>query len=255
MDILILFSSERQCGNMKKQDIMFIIIVIVLVAFIIGPIVLNKEKVIIRDKIIVKIDPTRPVIALTFDDGPNYEYTIPILNILYEHKAVATFFVVGKNIKYNKHVLKKIEREGHEIANHTFDHYDLTTLNVKQIEEQIKMTEEKVKEVISGYSLNYVRPPYGRYTEEVIQTIDYPIALWSLDSKDWILNDSEKIANYVISKIKDGDVIVMHDTTAHSVKATKLIMSELTKREYQFVTLKELYEHRNDILESHQIYR
>ena len=236
---------------MKKQELIFIVVVVIFIAFIIKLMMANKKEVIIRDKTIMEIDPTRPIIALTFDDGPNYEYTIPILDILYEYNSVATFFIIGKNIEDNEHVLKKIEGEGHEVANHTFDHYDLTTLNAKQI----KMTQKKVSEVINGYSLDYVRPPYGSYTEEVIQAIDYPISLWSLDSKDWTLNDSEKIANHVIREVKDGDVIVMHDTSVHSAKAAKLILSRLVEKGYQFVTLKELYEYRKDILKSHQIYR
>ena len=240
---------------MKKQELIFIVLVVVFMTLIIMLIMPNKKQVIIRDKTIVDIDPTKPIIALTFDDGPNYEYTIPILDTLYEHKAVATFFIVGKTVEDNKNVLKKIEAEGHEIANHTFDHYDLTTLNAKQIKKQIKKTEEKVSEVINGYCLNYVRPPYGRYTEEVIQAIDYPIALWSLDSGDWTLRDSEEIANHVISRVEDGDVIVMHDTAAHSVEATKLILSKLDKKGYQFVTLKDLYKYRKEILKNRQIYR
>lgn len=240
---------------MRKQELVFSIIVLILIFLIITLIIPNKEKVIIRNKKDIKIDPTKPTIALTFDDGPNYEYTIPILDILYEHEADATFFVVGKNIEDNKDVLNKIEGEGHEIANHTFDHYDLTTLDEKQIEEQIRKTNEKISEVINGYSSNYVRPPYGRYNEKVLQAINYPIALWSLDSNDWALDDSEKIANHVLSQVKDGDAIIMHDTAFHTVEATKLIVSNLTEKGYQFLTLKKLYKYRKDVLKNHQIYR
>lgn len=240
---------------MKKRELVFMLVVVILIVFILKLVIPNKKEVIIRDKTIIEIDPTRPIVALTYDDGPNYEYTIPILDILYEYKALASFFIIGKNIEGTEAVLKKIEGEGHEIANHTFDHYDLTTLNSKEIKEQIGMTDRKVREVINGYSLDYVRPPYGKYNEDVIKAIDYPTCLWSLDSKDWTINDSQKIADHVIAEVKDGDVIIMHDSSVHSVKATKLILSKLVKKGYQFVTLNELYEYREDILKIHQIYK
>lgn len=102
MDILILCSGENRCGNMKNQELIFIVVVVIFIALIIKLMMPNKKEVIIRDRAIIEIDPIRPIIALTFDDGPNYEYTIPILDILYEYKSLATFFIIGKNIKDNE---------------------------------------------------------------------------------------------------------------------------------------------------------
>jgi len=108
---------------MKTRDLIFIIVVIFL--FILAVFFMRKDSIIIRDKTVVEIDPERPVIALTFDDGPNDSYTIKILDILYENKSTATFFINGMNIDGNKDILRKIVKEGNEIGNHTYDHADL----------------------------------------------------------------------------------------------------------------------------------
>jgi peptidoglycan/xylan/chitin deacetylase (PgdA/CDA1 family) len=237
-----------------KKNAVFIMILFFIVTIIIFVIV-NYNPNEIRDKIIVKIDPTRPVVALTFDDGPNDYYTLKILDVLYENQCEATFFINGMNIRGNEDVLSKIVHEGHELSNHTYHHLDLTTLKENEIVEEIVLTQKTVTEVLGEYKLSYVRPPYGSYDEAVIQAIPYPIALWSLDSMDWELTDSDEISELVVNNIKDRDVIIMHDKSDYTVEAVKKIIPKLKENGYQFVTLTDLYHYRNDYLEEHQIYR
>ncbi len=240
---------------MKKIEFGFVIAVICLVILIAVFIASEKNSVVIRDTTIVEIDPTRPVIALTFDDGPNDYYTLEILDILYENKSVATFFINGKNVNGNEDVLRKIVFEGNEIANHTYDHADLTGLKRDKIKKQIEQTQEKVNEVLGDYKLLYVRPPYGSYDQSVLQAIDFPIALWTLDSGDWETTDSEAICELVVNSAENLDVIIMHDTSDYTVDAVKIIIPELKEKGFQFVTLTELYKYREEDLQVHNIYR
>ncbi len=100
-----------------------------------------------------------------------------------------------------------------------------------------------------------MRPPYGSYDESVIEAIPFPIALWSLDSMDWKLTDSDVICKLVVDNVKDCDVIIMHDKTAYTVDAVEKIIPKLREEGFQFVTLSDLYKYRAEVLQAHQIYR
>jgi peptidoglycan/xylan/chitin deacetylase (PgdA/CDA1 family) len=214
---------------------------------------MRKDSIIIRDKTVVEIDPERPVIALTFDDGPNDSYTIKILDILYENKSTATFFINGMNIDGNEDILRKIVKEGNEIGNHTYDHADLTQLKEDEIKKQINKTQKQVNKVLGDYKLLNVRPPYGRYNEKVLNAIDFPVSLWTLDSHDWETENSEDIYKLVVNSAKDLDVIVMHDSSEYTVDAVRKIIPELREKGFQFVTLTQLYKYREENPEAHSI--
>ena len=134
---------------------------------------------------------------------------------------------------------------GHEIGNHTFSHPDLTQLDSRTIQWEIQQTEEKLKEILPDYPMKYVRPPYGRYTEDVQNAIGLPLVLWTIDSGDWEAPHAENIYTAVVSKIQDGDIIVFHDDNAETVKALEKIILELKKRGFQFATVSQLYEYQS----------
>ena len=199
------------------------------------------------------IDPDKPMVALTFDDGPSPRYTPTILDVLKENGATATFFVLGIEAEKNKDLLTRIIDEGNEIGNHSFDHKNYTLLSDEELNYQIDTT-EKIIEEATGYIPSIIRTPYGFVNDDLIKKIDYPIILWSLDTLDWENRNAETIYNNIIENVKDGEIILMHDTYESSADAVKLVIPELIKRGYQLVTISELSEYRGIPLQPGNVY-
>jgi peptidoglycan/xylan/chitin deacetylase (PgdA/CDA1 family) len=240
---------------MKRISLIFITVIVmsILLIAMIG----KGEQIIVfeREKTIVEIDPSKPIVAFTFDDGPNREYTGKILDILYKNKSVATFFINGKNIEGNEKLLKKMVAEGNELANHTYNHYDLTTLTSQQVIDEVNNTQSSLEKVLPGYKLRYVRPPYGIYNDAVLAAIPYPIILWNLDTGDWNEPDSEKTYQKVMENIKYGDVVIFHDSSNSTVDAIAKIVPALKERGFQLVTLSQLYDCLKENPQAHQIFQ
>ncbi len=186
--------------------------------------------------------PSQSLVALTFDDGPDCLYTPEVLDILYKHQVPATFFLIGEHISGNELLVKEMAASGHEIGCHTFSHPDLTMLSELQIKQEVSRTEKELKRILPDCSIRYLRPPYGRYTEEVEKAADLPLMLWTIDSGDWENPDSEKIYNTVVGNIQDGDIIVFHDDNRETVKALEKIIVELKTRGFKFVTVSHMSE-------------
>lgn len=190
------------------------------------------------------IDVNKPMVALTFDDGPHPKNTIRILNTLSKYGAKATFFMLGENVEKNKEIPKKIIEQGSEIGTHTWDHKNLNKLDEEQIVEQITMS-SKIIEESSGTSIKLLRPPYGNNNElvrSVAKSQEKAIVLWNIDTEDWKSKDSEKVYKHVIDNVKDGDIVLLHDIYSTTADATEKIVKELTEKGYQLVTISELFE-------------
>lgn len=200
-----------------------------------------------------KIDPNKPMVALTFDDGPYFRATVPILNTLKKYDSVATFFVLGNRVPNHKNVIKRIADEGSEIGNHSYNHKQLTTLNSKELKEQISRTQRAVLEVV-GSEPKVLRPTYGSYDKNLRSAIDMPMILWSIDPQDWKVKDANKIKDHILSKVRDGDIILMHDIFESTAEAVGLLVPELLNRGFQLVTVSELYESRGEALQVGNIY-
>ena len=168
-----------------------------------------------------------------------------LLDILKKHNVKATFFVVGENVEWNSKILKRQYEEGHEIGNHTFNHPDISHLSNAQIEEEIVKCEEAVVK-LTGKKPILFRPPYGSYKKENLAQIaskyNYKIVLWStIDARDWENPQPQQIANTIIQKVQNGDIILLHDyATNNTVKALDILIPELKKQGYDFVTVSEL---------------
>ena len=187
-----------------------------------------------------EISPNLPVVALTFDDGPNPRFTPQILDILYEHQVPATFFLVGQQMEGQGWLVRKIAASGHEIGNHTNSHPDLTTLEEPQILEEIQKTQDKLREILPDYTMNFLRPPYGRQNETVCQSSPLPLILRNVDSGDWEDPQAEAIYAAVMENIQDGDIVVFHDDNPETVKALEQILPALKALGYQFATVSTL---------------
>ena len=173
------------------------------------------------------IDPSKKVIALTFDDGPHPIHTMSILEDLNKYDAHATFFVLGSRVQHYPEVLQKMLEQGNEIGNHSWDHPQLTRLSKNKIKSQIEQTQDAVEKA-TGSEPSLVRPPYGAINDNVREYMeDMEVTLWDVDPEDWKDRNEKKIVNKVMSKAKDGGVILMHDIYQTSAEAAGKIIKQL----------------------------
>ena len=199
------------------------------------------------------LDPNKPMIALSFDDGPNKKTTIPILDILKEYDSAATFFILGNRVSNNVDILGRMLEEGSEIGNHSYNHKELTKISSEELAGQIKDTQNAVIDS-TGIKPKLMRPTYGSYNDQVKSNVGMPLILWSIDTLDWKSRDAKKVTNHVLENVKDGDIILMHDIYESTAEAVKSLVPELIDRGYQLVTISELFEARGEILEDGGIY-
>ncbi|MDD4080790.1 MAG: polysaccharide deacetylase family protein, partial [Eubacteriales bacterium] len=141
------------------------------------------------------IDPSKPMLAITFDDGPS-PATEAILDQLKAYGAKATFFVLGRNIAGNEAILKRAADEGHQLASHSWSHPNLDDLSSSAVRSQMTRTMNKIEE-ITGRKVSMMRPPYGasnRLTRRVMTELGLPVILWGVDSLDWKTRSASKIS-------------------------------------------------------------
>ena len=197
----------------------------------------------INGQVIRDVDPTKPMVALTFDDGPSAKYTDKILDILEDYDSVATFFEVAANLKYAPDALRRAEQIGCEIGSHTTTHANLSKLDADGIRAELSKTNAEFERVL-GHKPTLLRPPYGACNATVKQTCDQYLIGWSVDTLDWQSRNADKIINIVKSeKSLNGDVILMHSLYESTVQATEKLVPWLISEGYQLVTVSELIEY------------
>lgn len=200
-----------------------------------------------------EIDVNAPMVALTFDDGPNPEYTGRILEVLEENYSHATFFVVGTNAEQYPETLQAIALSGNEIGNHTYSHANLTDIDSANVEEEIDKVNRAVKKA-TGEITTVIRPPYGAYNEDVLNQLQQPVVLWDLDTEDWDSRNAQTIVDNIITNIDDGDIILMHDIYESTAEAVELLVPRLKEMGYQVVSVSEMAEYKGKELELHKAY-
>lgn len=191
------------------------------------------------------IDPDKPMICLTFDDGPNPTTTNKLLDALEEHDAHATFFMVGnvvKDAKGSKDTVNRMKEIGCELGSHTYDHSQLSKLGNDAIKKQIDDTNNIIKD-LAGEGATVLRPPYGDYNDAVkkaCRDANVPIVLWSIDTLDWKTKNADTSYRNVMDKVSDGDIILFHDIYGPSVEAAIKLIPALQDEGYQLVTFSEM---------------
>ncbi|MEG2396053.1 MAG: polysaccharide deacetylase family protein [Oscillospiraceae bacterium] len=193
-----------------------------------------------------KIDASKPMVAITYDDGPYGPVTERILNSLKSVNGRATFFVVGSRIKGRETTIKMIDDYGSEIGNHTFSHILLTKLTRDGIALEINKSEELIFQ-ITGKHTKLIRPPCGCYNSYTKEVVNKPMVLWTIDTMDWSHQNKGQTYKRVIENVKDGDIILMHDLFTPTAEASEMIIPELAKMGFQLVTVSELIEYKKDI--------
>lgn len=178
-------------------------------------------------------------IAITFDDGPHPHYTQQLLDGLQERGVKATFFVTGEHAELYPEVIKRMSEEGHLVGNHTYSHLQLKNSNQEEFKLELIKTNEIIME-ITGKEVLYVRPPYGTWDKKFETELNMFPVLWNIDPLDWCSDNVSCITGKVLGKVKENDIILMHDNYAASVTAALKIVDELTEEGFEFVTVEEI---------------
>ena len=199
-----------------------------------------------------KIDTDKKLVALTFDDGPNYN-TNKILDVLNKYHVPATFFVLGSKIKGNEYILNKMKDSGMEIGNHTYNHLLLTKYKEDKIKKEITDTNNLIFEV-TGKEPKLFRPSYGSFNKKIKNISEMPIIIWDIDTLDWKYHNSKKITSRVVNKVKDGDIVLMHDIYSATSNALDNIIPMLVNKGYSFVTVSDLFYYKGITLEKGKVY-
>lgn len=192
------------------------------------------------------VDPNRPMVALTFDDGPNRN-TTELLHLLSKHEAYATFCVIGNLIESRSNIIRDAFERGNEIIGHSWDHLDLTSLSDDAVRNEILQPRNALLNIISDSPLMY-RPPFGSKNDHVRQLsaeLGFSLLLWNVDSEDWSSMNADKIYEMVMSNVKDGDIILSHDIYSTTIEAYARIIPSLIEKGFQLVTVSELLQYSN----------
>ena len=188
----------------------------------------------------------RPMVALTFDDGPYSPVTGRILDVLECSDSRATFFVEGDRVSGCAPTVRRAAELGCQIGVHTWDHRCLMTqLSEEEIRAQLSATADAVSQV-SGIVPTLSRPVGG--------AVDYPMILWSVDTRDWESQNADAVCAEVLNSVQDGDIILMHDLYPSTAEAVERLVPVLIEQGYELVTVEELAQSREAVLESHVRY-
>lgn len=198
----------------------------------------------------------KPMIALTFDDGPKAGVTDMLLDELEKRNVKVTFFLIGSQaaLPENREIIQRMAEDGHQIGCHTYHHVQMTLLSESEQREEILQWYQVVSGIIGDFSYA-IRPPYGCVNNAVCRSLNVPVILWSVDTEDWTGKSARDIANYVISEAKDGDIILLHDIFEESVQGAVMALDDLMRKGYTFVTVNDLLTDRGVNLQSGRVYR
>lgn len=186
------------------------------------------------------IDPSKPMVALTFDDGPDVQVDGVLMDELEKVNGRATFFVVGQRVEKFPEDIKNTVERGHEIGNHSYDHdIHLSSKGQDYIRNEFDKTDDAVEKA-AGVRPALVRLPGGNISNDVKAVVKKPLIFWSIDTEDWRSRDAEKTQNSILSQVKDGDIVLMHALYLSTAQACKTVIPELHARGYQLVTVSEL---------------
>ena len=181
-------------------------------------------------------------IAISFDCAWGVEYTDKLLEIMKEERVPCTFFMVEFWAeKYPEHV-KKIDEYGHEIGSHSATHPEMSKLNKSAMVKELTTSVEAING-ITGKKVELFRPPYGDYNDLLIETAKsmglYTIQ-WDVDSLDWKNLSASEIEKRVVSRVKNGSIVLFHNNGLHTAEALPGVIRSLKRKGYEFVRIGDL---------------
>ncbi|MFB7470277.1 polysaccharide deacetylase family protein [Kitasatospora sp. NPDC056184] len=185
-----------------------------------------------------------PLVALTFDDGPHPEFTPRVLDVLHRHEAPAAFFCIGLHALAHPGVVRRIAEAGQTLGNHSWSHAYLPDLGPIGLARQLGHTRDALAEACGDdRPIRWLRPPYGGRSPELLRAVaesGLVTVLWDVDAKDWSRPGPEAVAERVLSQVRPGSVILLHDgggDRSQTVAALPAVITGLRARGYRIVTL------------------
>lgn len=190
------------------------------------------------------LDITKPMVALTWDDGPKSSVGNHLMDVLEANNGRGTFFIVGERIDKDPDEVKRMVADGHEVGNHSWDHDEkLSKKGVDYIRSEFDKTNQKVQE-LTGVTPTLVRLPGGIASEDVKSTLTMPMIFWSIDTLDWKTKNAQSTIDAIQGNIKDGDIVLMHELYDATSQACDTVIPWLNQQGYQMVTVSELIQFR-----------
>lgn len=186
-----------------------------------------------------QLDGSKPMVALTFDDGPQPSVGNRIMDCLAQYGGKATFFMVGDRVAARASEVQRMVAEGHEVANHTMNHKYLQTLGASAIQAQVNQANDAIQ-AACGVRPTLMRLPGGNHNSTVLANTGMPMIQWNIDTLDWKTRDAAKTVAAVVGKVKDGDIVLMHELYSQSGDAALQIIPALVNQGFQLVTVSEM---------------
>jgi peptidoglycan/xylan/chitin deacetylase (PgdA/CDA1 family) len=202
-----------------------------------------------------EIDPSKPMIALTFDDGPGV-YTDQFLDLFEQYGVRATFCTIGNLVNTQNEALVRAVGMGSEVIGHSWDHKNLAKLSADDVKKQISETSKAI-EAVTGVTIQKFKPPYGAVSNtmrDVAKELGFAIVCWSVDSEDWSTRDADAIFFSVMQQVSSGSIVLSHEMYKSTLDAYTRLIPELLFQGYQLVTVSELLYHTRGELISGEVY-
>ncbi len=231
-----------------KRTVSLFLVLAALAAVLIGVHFFSKSRTTqLFGGIIARVETERPVVALTFDDGPSVRFTPDVLTILRERGVKATFFLTGKETEENLPQARMIVSEGHQLGNHSYTHSNMMFMGPARIREEIERTDAAIR--AAGYEGEIMfRPPYGKKLLTLpwyLSRHDRKAIMWDVEPESFpdVADDAAALASHVIEQTRNGSIIIMHvmyRSREVSRQALPLIIDGLRQRGFEFVTVAQL---------------
>lgn len=192
-------------------------------------------------------------ISFTFDDSPNQNKTNKILSSLEDNHFHATFFVVGNKMTKNRDLLINIKNSGNEIGSHSYDHSNMNKMSNEEFVEDYNKVNDIYKSIFNE-DIKYIRPPYGLIKDSHLNLVNASYIMWNMDTLDWKRRNSNYIINYVVNNVKDGDIILFHDSYNSTVEAIEELLPILYSKGFQVMSVSELFELKGIKVNAKEVY-
>ncbi|MCL1820739.1 MAG: delta-lactam-biosynthetic de-N-acetylase [Oscillospiraceae bacterium] len=191
-------------------------------------------------------DTSQDTVYLTFDAGYENGYTPQILDALKKHEVSATFFLVGHYLESQPELVRRMRDEGHTVANHSYRHPDMSSLNIERFKKELNSLEGLFKEITGEDMPKLYRPPSGMYNEQSLKfakDLGYKTVFWSVAYKDWI-NDKqpgrEESLGKLMSRIHPGAIILLHSTSKTNAEILDEFLTRCKSEGYTFGRLEDI---------------
>lgn len=182
----------------------------------------------------------KKLVALTFDDGPDPVTTPKLLTFLYEQNVPATFFMLGFKVREYPEIVRQVKKNGHEIASHGMWHQNYARMTAGAVAADVAAANAAFYEVL-GETPRLIRPPYGAMSGAAWQGLGSAIAVaWIVDTRDWENHNTEMMMERLMSEVREGAIILMHDVHSTTVAAVPTLVKWLRDNGYEFVTVSEM---------------